>query len=571
MGKLSYYYKSKKSAEEIKASVEKKKEKCDGALPKWIVNNYYAYKKDIGGYSCYMISSGAKFSGTWIFYLYGSSLCFYPSNRQWSFAMDVMERTETGLIVPVYPLTPEHSCRDTFKMLMEAYQMVSCDKRINKVVLMGDEMGAGLALSLSLQIWKEGLKKPDKMILISPSLDTEFFDKEMEKNLISKSLTEKKMFYSQSVKDFLNKYWVKDYAGMTEFTSPIYEDFTDICDTILVISGTEGIFNCYARKFYNKAKQGGMNVMLYEYSGMKHNFILNKKYPQAEHAKKLMTDVITDRRDNIIDKYMYEVKQRSEWTKKFPEIFSDDLAVKYLCNNKITYEKYRNGQNDYGMMISAAKQRSFDDEVKKFLMEYPDGTVVYLGCGLDTMFDRTDNGRVNWYNCDSPGRIAMRRLYISDNTREKTVDKAIFDYTWMDELDFEMKKGIMFVCNNHFAYMKPNQVKELLAKIWGRFPGCFILFDVASYSSMLFTNVSYRRKEINFNRRRFYMDTPEREISNWNSNYKVISDDSILKNIKINPEWSGILKMKFRYTWLRENYKIVHLRLGTEKYETEII
>ncbi|WP_239476717.1 hypothetical protein [Nocardia arizonensis] len=35
----------------------------------------------------------------------------------------------------------------------------------------------------------------------------------------------------------------------------------------------------------------------------------------------------------------------------------------------------------------------FDEYVRGFLRKHPDGTVVDLGCGLSTRFDRLDNRR----------------------------------------------------------------------------------------------------------------------------------------------------------------------------------
>jgi len=43
-----------------------------------------------------------------------------------------------------------------------------------------------------------------------------------------------------------------------------------------------------------------------------------------------------------------------------------------------------------------------DEVVKAFLGKYPLATIVNLGCGLDTTFDRVDNGTLVWYDLDLP-------------------------------------------------------------------------------------------------------------------------------------------------------------------------
>jgi len=37
-----------------------------------------------------------------------------------------------------------------------------------------------------------------------------------------------------------------------------------------------------------------------------------------------------------------------------------------------------------------------------FLHSQPDATVIHVGCGLDTCFERVDNGHVELYNLDLP-------------------------------------------------------------------------------------------------------------------------------------------------------------------------
>ena len=46
---------------------------------------------------------------------------------------------------------------------------------------------------------------------------------------------------------------------------------------------------------------------------------------------------------------------------------------------------------------------------RDFLSRHPEAVVVHIGCGLDSRFERVDNGRVEWYDLDLPEVIALRR------------------------------------------------------------------------------------------------------------------------------------------------------------------
>lgn len=51
----------------------------------------------------------------------------------------------------------------------------------------------------------------------------------------------------------------------------------------------------------------------------------------------------------------------------------------------------------------------FDRRVTDFLAAHPDGTVVEIGTGPNTRYERVDNGRVTWFALDLPDAIALLR------------------------------------------------------------------------------------------------------------------------------------------------------------------
>jgi len=77
-----------------------------------------------------------------------------------------------------------------------------------------------------------------------------------------------------------------------------------------------------------------------------------------------------------------------------------------------------------------------DEEVKKFIEKYPDCVIVSIGCGLDTRFERIDNGKITWYNLDLPEVIETRKLFFKENDRVKNI--------WSGDIDFESKNIILY-------------------------------------------------------------------------------------------------------------------------------
>jgi O-methyltransferase involved in polyketide biosynthesis len=49
-----------------------------------------------------------------------------------------------------------------------------------------------------------------------------------------------------------------------------------------------------------------------------------------------------------------------------------------------------------------------DRALKAYLTDEPQATVVNLGCGFDTTFQRVDNGTMRWIDLDLPDVIELR-------------------------------------------------------------------------------------------------------------------------------------------------------------------
>ncbi len=58
------------------------------------------------------------------------------------------------------------------------------------------------------------------------------------------------------------------------------------------------------------------------------------------------------------------------------------------------------------------RNREFDRYARDFLRRHPQAVVVHIGCGLDSRFERVDNGEVEWYDLDLPEVIELRRKFI---------------------------------------------------------------------------------------------------------------------------------------------------------------
>jgi O-methyltransferase involved in polyketide biosynthesis len=123
----------------------------------------------------------------------------------------------------------------------------------------------------------------------------------------------------------------------------------------------------------------------------------------------------------------------------------------------------------------AARSRVFDDIVGPWLAAHPGGTVVELACGLETQFERIDDGKVQWRCVDVPEAIAVRRRFLSESDRCRYVAKSALDLSWMDEVP---QTGRTFItAQGLFMYFHPHEVETLVRAMVARFPGVELMFD----------------------------------------------------------------------------------------------
>jgi O-methyltransferase involved in polyketide biosynthesis len=114
--------------------------------------------------------------------------------------------------------------------------------------------------------------------------------------------------------------------------------------------------------------------------------------------------------------------------------------------------------------------------VRQFLAEHPAGTVVELGTGLNTRFERTDNGSVHWIDLDLPDTIDLRRRFFTDTDRRRMLAASLLDETWFAEAE-AVGGPYFFVADGVLPYLTEEQVTSTLARLAARFPGSKLAFD----------------------------------------------------------------------------------------------
>jgi O-methyltransferase involved in polyketide biosynthesis len=245
-------------------------------------------------------------------------------------------------------------------------------------------------------------------------------------------------------------------------------------------------------------------------------------------------------------------------TRKKEPLLVDTAALKII--NKINYDFSTISKNlsEISQLGWVARSLLLDGIIKQFLKKHPDATVVNIGCGFDTTFERIDDGRIRWYDLDLPDVIALRKQFIKETNRRKFIASSFLDFDWFKKM--EIKDSILFIAAGVFYYFEESQIKKFIVKTADLFPGCEIAFDATSSVKMANKLVV---KRVGLDEKSFLKWALRRAkvIESWDKRIFLLGEYPMFKSIrnklnftnKIITLLSDHLKMQF----------MVHLKIKT--------
>lgn len=159
------------TVEGLRRAIAVERRESNACPPSELHEKFAISVERIEGCDCYTMGPRSNASEVNAMYLHGGAHIAEMSRHHWLLLAEMVSRTSCTVHVPIYPLAPEHSHRDAFKMVIEAYRRLADHVDPRNMVLMGDSSGGGFALAVAQQLKQFGLPQPRDIILISPWLD----------------------------------------------------------------------------------------------------------------------------------------------------------------------------------------------------------------------------------------------------------------------------------------------------------------------------------------------------------------------------------------------------------------
>ena len=189
-----------------------------------------------------------------------------------------------------------------------------------------------------------------------------------------------------------------------------------------------------------------------------------------------MPEKIPQSLEGVSETLLMTLYVRARESQRPNAMLRDDKAVEMVDKIAGDFSRLRMQRHDEIAVIM--RMRRFDNYVRDFLTRNPDAVVVHIGCGLDTRFERVDNGRVEWFDLDMPDVMALRQKLISNESRRyHTLAASAFEDGWFQEVSQYKPRPFMFLAEGVFPYFEEAQVKSLFLKLRDHFPGSELVCD----------------------------------------------------------------------------------------------
>ena len=232
------------------------------APPPRAVRGLEASRDDSAGFPVWTLSVEGSRPDRSVLYLHGGGYVGAMDAYHWRYVATLARRLGVRVVVPSYPLAPEHTWRDAQPPLLDLFEQTAIGSPLG-VVLMGDSAGGGLALALAQQVVRRPGPQPTQLVLLSPWVDL------TSQTPGTAEAARRDPWLRLSKMDLYARWWAgKDDLSRAE-VSPLHGDMVGL-PPVLVFCGTMDTLWPQVAAFVREARSAGVPVTYHEERDLLH-------------------------------------------------------------------------------------------------------------------------------------------------------------------------------------------------------------------------------------------------------------------------------------------------------------
>ena len=245
-------------------------------------------------------------------------------------------------------------------------------------------------------------------------------------------------------------------------------------------------------------------------------------------------------------------------SKKSEPLLVDKTAVNIIESIDYDFSTFLKELSDISKLGWVFRSLLMDGIIKQFCTKHPKATIVDIGCGLDTTFERVDNGLIRWYDLDLPDTIELRKKFFNENDRRQFIAGSFLDSGWLKNLIID--DNVLFVAAGVFYYFEEEQIKIFFRRIAEMFPGSEMVFDASSPFGIKMANKMVIKKG-GMDERSFlkWGIKKAKDMEMWDNRIIVLSEEPFFKKIQARTKMKT--KIQLFFSDLTKIQYMVHLRM----------
>jgi O-methyltransferase involved in polyketide biosynthesis len=134
----------------------------------------------------------------------------------------------------------------------------------------------------------------------------------------------------------------------------------------------------------------------------------------------------------------------------------------------------------------------FDEWTRAKMADFPNTTVIHIGCGMDSRVERIGSSKCKWYDVDFSEVIDERRRYYSENNSYKMIVGDARDSVWLKNIP--ESENAVIIMEGVSMYLKADEIHSLIKALTSRFKRISLLMDCYTIKA---AELSKRKNPIN--------------------------------------------------------------------------
>ena len=216
---------------------------------------------------------------TTVLYIHGGGFIVGSTKTVRPFTGQVVKRFGLNVLSINYRLAPEHPYPAAHEDCFSAYRWLLGQPMGKKIVIMGESAGGNLVLGTVLRAKAEGLRLPECVVALAPTVQYDQAFPSYTENLKTDCMV------SNLSKETIAVYLQSDdpAALRDPYFAPYYGEYTGFPPTLLIASDSE-VLRDDSVFLQEKLQKAGANSKLSLYHGLMHTFPLIPSIPESKKA-----------------------------------------------------------------------------------------------------------------------------------------------------------------------------------------------------------------------------------------------------------------------------------------------